>query len=166
MTVLAEGETSPVKRVRLAMSAVGMPAAMAMAIPAAANAATEASHNVQHAGKRVALDHRNSPLVTCGVNNLKQNGNGTLSLVVEYSGFCVHRQSAIIFKRQTGLTERVRYYSGGGYLEFTEYLGGHLGGASTVWHSSPNTTAAQVCAAIVPNSNHNKVKYGPVCVEI
>jgi hypothetical protein len=155
-----------VKKVRLAMGAVGMPAAIAMGIPAVANATTEASHHFPQPGKSVALGHRDSPLVTCGVNNLKQNGNGTFSLVVEYSGFCVHRQSAILFKRQTGLTERVRYYSGGGYLEFTEYLGGHLGSASTAWHSSPNTTAAQVCAAVVPNSNHDKVKYGPVCVKI
>jgi len=153
-----------VKKVRLAIGVIGMPAAIGMVIPAA-QVTTNGSHNARNAGKSVSLGHRNIPLITCGVSNLRLAGNGIFSGIDQFSGFCVHRQSAILYKRQTGLTERVRYYSGGGYLEFTRWLGGALGVNSTVWASSPNTTADLVCQALVANSNHNKVKYGPVCEE-
>ena len=150
------------KTVRLAVGMVGMPAAVGLIIPAA-QAATDASHAPRNPGKSVSLEVRNVPLVTCGVSNLRGAAKGIFSALIQFDGYCVHRQSAILYKRQTGLTERIRYYSGGGYKEFSRFIGGKLGVQSTVWASSPNTTAAKVCEAIVANTNHNDVKYGPVC---
>ena len=150
------------KKVRFAVGAIGIPAAIGLVIPAA-QAETNGSHSPRNAGKSVSLGIRGDPLVTCGVSNVRSTAKGGLYGFIQFQGYCVHRQSAIFFKRQTGLTERIRYYSGGGYKEFSRFIGGHLGSASTAWWSSPNTTAAKVCEAIVLNSNHNDVKYGPVC---
>ena len=55
-------------------------------------------------------------------------------------------------------------YNASGRRIFQTFTAGHLGNSSTHWSSFPNIPGVhQVCQAIVPNSNHSAVVYGPVC---
>ena len=64
---------------------------------------------------------------------------------------------------QTGLTERIRYYSYNGTRVLQRYIGGNIYNGITSWTSFPGVYAYQVCEALVANGNHNDVRYGPVC---
>jgi hypothetical protein len=168
------------KKVKYVIGAVGAWPALALMIPAAtaANAATPEAANAnaatrlaaqnapRAAGKTVAVDQDKIPLINCAKAHQKitLSTHANLSGSIWYSGtLCIARQGAFLYKRQTGLTERVRFYSGGGALERTTWQAGNLGTGSTSFWSDPNMYAHKVCQALVANSNHNNVKYGPVC---
>jgi hypothetical protein len=153
------------KKVRYAIGAAGVAPALGLMIPAA-NAATTVTHAPKQATKTVSLAHGTIPLLTCHATHSKHalSAHANLDGTIWWSGaLCVHEQQAFLYKHQTGLTERVRYYSGGGALEYTGWQAGHLGFTSTSFSSHPSIYAHEVCQALVLNTNHNTVKYGPVC---
>jgi hypothetical protein len=153
------------KRVRYAIGALGMAPALGLMIPAAAHAAATAPQAPQGAGKTVSLEQRTSPLVTCGNGHYKTTLNNANNFrgTIHYSGTCIRSQQAVLYFSKKGLTERTRFYSGGGTLERTTWQAGHIFRGFTSWYSLPNMYAHEVCEALVLNSNHNTVKYGPDC---
>lgn len=58
---------------------------------------------------------------------------------------------------------RTQFWSGGGKLERTTYVGGGEYGQSIEYNFAPETYAHKVCEAIVPNSNHAHIEWGPIC---
>jgi hypothetical protein len=153
-----------VKKVRYAVGAVGVIPALGLMVPAA-NAATAVPRVAGGAGKTVALERGNEPLYGCGHGHTKYTGHASIGGQIGYSGTnCIHSQWAELFHYQTGLTERVRFYSGGGSLETTNWQAGHdIDNQYTFFSSVPNLNAREVCEALVANGNHSDVKYGPVC---
>jgi len=152
------------KKVRYALGAAGVVPALGLLIPAA-NATPVVTHNPRSGAKTVSLAHTNIPLVNCGHNHTKYARKGIFDGGIGYSGtLCVHSQWAELSKFQTGLTERVRFYSREGYLERTTWQAGKdIDNQYTLFSSLPNSYAHMVCEALVANGNHNDVKYGPVC---
>jgi hypothetical protein len=153
-----------VKKVRYAIGAVGVIPALGLMAPAA-NAAAAAPRVAGGASKTVALERGNAPLYSCGHGHTKYAQNGSLGGEIGYSGTtCIHSQWAELDHFQKGLTERVRFYSGAGTLETTNWQAGHdIDNQYTFFSSVPNLNAHKVCEALVANSNHSDVKYGPVC---
>jgi hypothetical protein len=102
------------------------------------------------------------PSTTCVDHNGVQvsSGRGFLGSIT-FDGACVHQQLGELLHEQTGLTERVRYYTGG-RLTRTVRLNGTVGSGVTTFYSQPNYNASEVCQALVAN-NTSTVKYGPVC---
>jgi hypothetical protein len=157
-----EGE-SLMKKVRYVIGAVGAAPALGLMMPAA-KATAAVTHPAKNAAKTVSL----APDQTCGSNKIQGvfSANGRFHGAFTYSGVnCIHRQYASLNFAKTGLTERVRYYSGGGGLEHSAYLGGKIfhSPSYTFWSSYPNFNAHKVCEALVLNGNHKSVKYGPLC---
>jgi hypothetical protein len=152
------------KQVRYALGAAGVMPALGLLAPAA-NATAAVTHSPRSGTKTVSLLNTNEPLVNCGHNHAKHASNGPLAAGIGYSGtVCVHSQWAELDKFQTGLTERVRIYSGGGFLVRTAWQAGKdIDNQFTLFSSIPNSYAHKVCEALVANGNHNDVKYGPVC---
>jgi len=140
------------------------PAAMILTVPATPAAAQSARSAV----KTVSLAHSVSPFINCGNLHHKSEAstNSHYRTLIEYSGVCVWGQVAKLFKRQTGLTERTRFYSGGGTLERTTWQAGTISGSQTIFSLLPNMNARQVCQALVENAHHSIVKYGPLCEKI
>jgi hypothetical protein len=145
-------------------------AGLGMAIPAA-NASTTAGHGPRDGVKTVSLRHRDAPqaapLNNCGAA-LEQEATSThghLRGLIHYSHRCINQQYVSLKETQTGLTERARFYSYDGTRELQTWNAGgiHIIGGYTSFGSYPNVNAYEVCEAIVLNSNHNDVKYGPVC---
>ena len=156
------------KKVRI-IGALGVaPMAMGVALPAA-HLAAAITHSPKNAAKTVSLlrghEPRPEPLVECGSGHTKKDTSthGHLTGSITYSHRCVYFQSAVLNRNQTGLTERVRFYSQNLTLERTTWQRGRAFLGSTTFHSAPNMIAYEVCQALVANSNHNDVKYGPVC---
>jgi hypothetical protein len=154
------------KRVRYAIGAIGVAPVLGLIIPAA-NAMAAVPQISKNAGKSVSLGHGERPLVNCGHNHTKfASGSGLFAGgQIGYSGTtCIHSQWAELDKFQAGLTERVRFYSGAGALERTTWQAGHdIDNQFTFFSSVPNLNGRMACEALVANSNHNDVKYGPVC---
>jgi hypothetical protein len=152
------------KKVRYAVGAVGAVPALGLMVPAA-NAATAVTHAPGSPGKTVWLRHREIPLVNCNASHIKagDSNRDELSANIAYAGQCVHFQGANLNHSQKGLTERTRFYSGGGRLEHTTWQAGRIYRGLTSWASNPNIYAHEVCQALVANTNHNDVKYGPIC---
>lgn len=156
------------KKVRYLLGAVGAAPALGLLIPAANAAAPAAQTTHGNAGKTVSVDQGRTPRANCAANetNTGQSADGWVTGLLYYSGnICVYLQAAFLHKRQTGLTERTRYYSGGGKLERTTWQAGLLSGTSTIFSSKPDMYAHEVCMALVANNNHNDVKYGPECLK-
>lgn len=163
------------KQVRYLVGAVGL-APLAFGLTQAATAAHAATTTSQTPtksdGKTVVLSHlkRMAPDAECYTNN-PQVGYGANGLigVASFNGSCVGFQSAVIFGRVTGLTERVRYWKNGALVTPTKYLNPgtfvSLGGGEwqTRFWSSPYYHVSEVCEAFVANGNHNDVRYGPAC---
>ena len=142
-------------------------AAVGLAVPAA-NAATAATHTPKKPVKAVSLKRANAPLVTCGFSHHKSGAwnshNVRMSGGIQWGGtLCVKVQWLHLQSRRAGLTERVRYYSGGGALEHTAWVGGTLIFSTASFLSNPSIYAHEVCQALVLNTNHNTVKFGPHC---
>jgi hypothetical protein len=153
------------KKVRYAAAAaVGMVPALGLMVPAA-NAATVVTHAPGNLGKTVSLRHQAIPMVNCNASHTKtaDNNADTFKGYIDYAGQCIRQQGADLTHSQKGLTERTRFYSGGGRLEHTTWQAGHIFRGFTSWYSLPQIYAHEVCEALVANSNHNDVKYGPVC---
>jgi hypothetical protein len=153
-----------VKRLRYVIGAVGAAPALGLMVPAAhATAATR--HAPGDARKTVSLRHGQTPLISCGHGHTKYTQHGLLGGQIGYSGTtCIHSQWADLDRHQTGLTERIRFYSAGGSMLATRWQAGKFRTSQTTYFSSvPNLNAHEVCEALVANGNHNDVKYGPVC---
>jgi hypothetical protein len=145
------------------------PTAVGFAIPAP-SAAAAVTHSPRNAGKTVSLMHGKTQinskiLANCPSTHFNYGSKGLFSGFITYSHQCVHSQEGLLYKGQTGLTERARFYSGGGYLERTTWLRGHISlyGHKTSFRSYPSLYAHEVCQALVASNNHTIVKYGPVC---
>src|SRR6266700_1706743 len=105
------------KKVRYAIGAAGMAPALGLMMPAMNATAAGAHAAPKNGAKTVSLDHGKTPLVSCGARHSKGATKGPLHGIINYSGVCVHSQAAWLDKAQSGLTERIRFYSGGGRLE-------------------------------------------------
>jgi hypothetical protein len=158
------------KKVR-AIGLIGLApaAAVGLALPAA-NATAAATHSAGNGAKKVSLwqgHQAQAPLVTCGYGHFRYatSTHGYLTMEISYSHRCIAAQDAYLSRRQTGLTERIRYYSYYGTREAQYWRPGTIEVSYTYFVSQPNIYAYQVCEALVANSNHNNVKYGPVCAD-
>jgi hypothetical protein len=80
---------------------------------------------------------------------------------INFDGACVNWQGAVLTHEQTGLTERVRFYTNG-KLTRTTRLSGLLHSGDTLFGSYPNYNATMVCQALVANGT-STVKYGQEC---
>lgn len=152
------------KKVRMAVGAA-VPAAGMLIMPAAAHAST-----TTRAGSPATTPHNTGtglrPAATCpptSGNSVAYSANGELFGYISYAGSCVAWQQATLTKRQTGLTERVRFRNINNQIIKQNYLGGTISGGSTFFWSGPNFHAHEVCEALVANNNHNSVKYGAPC---
>ncbi len=137
------------KKVR-ALAAVGTAAPVAIGMtmmPATAHAA-------------VTPQWRNCTTTGLLDNSKAYSAHG--SAVLGYQGHCAATQAFYLGKHQTGLTERVRFWSNGKIIRST-WQAGRVGTNATTFASSPNVVAQMVCMALVSNNNHNKVEYGPLC---
>jgi hypothetical protein len=154
------------KKVRYAIGAVGIAPALGLMMAPAANAATAATaapHTAKNAGKTVSLELGRTLLLNCNGVHAATNFNNGMSGAIRYSGSCVRSQEAQIHHSQKGLTERVRFYSIHGTRVRETWQAGNIFRGFTSFHSVPNTRAHEVCEALVANSNHANVKYGPAC---
>lgn len=156
------------KKVRT-LGLVGLaPTVMGLAFPAA-DARAPATHSPRTGAKTVSLwqggQPRTAPLASCTYGRAKYatSTHAHLTAHISYSHRCIDKQEALLDHDQTGLTERTRYYSFNGARELQTYTGGNLLNGSTSWTTFPEIYAYQVCQALVANSNHNLVRYGPVC---
>lgn len=155
------------KKVRALGLVAVAPTAVGLAFPAANAAAV--THSPQNGSKTVSLQHGarapDVPLVTCGYGRVRDatSTGGHLREQISYSHRCIGGQEAYLNKRQAGLTERVRFYSYNGARETSRWRPGTIEVSSTYFVSFPNIYAYEVCQALVANTNHNDVKYGPVC---
>jgi hypothetical protein len=136
-------------QVAAALGAVGAPVAgmLMMAGPAQAAGAAPLWRNCTYYGN--------------GVRAQNTNNHVTGNLI--HSGTCVWQQGAVLDRAQNGLTERVRFYSAHGGLLRTTWQAGYEAGGHTFFSSTPDMFANRVCQALVANSNHNRVIYGPAC---
>jgi hypothetical protein len=155
-----------VKKVRYIFGVVGVTPALGLMVPTV-NAAAAVTQTPKNAAKVVSQVHRAVPLTNCGRNHKKTATSPDKHLhgSIVYSGVCVFFQSALLNKAQTGLTERTRFYSGGGTLERTTWQAGTIfsNDNHTYFKSSPNSFAHEVCQALVENAHRSVVKYGPIC---
>jgi hypothetical protein len=157
------------KKVR-AIGLVGLAPAMVGVAGPAANAAALATHSSPGGSAKTVSLLRGapapaSPLVNCGYGR-EQYATSThthFTAHISYSHRCIFEVQGILSKVQTGLTERIRYYSYNGTRVLQKYIGGNIVNGITSWTSFPEVYAYQVCEALVANGNHNDVKYGPVC---
>lgn len=156
------------KKVRLAIGAA-VPALGIVAMPTAHAATltprTPTAH-LQPAANFHLMGHGKTPgtLVDCPLFSNRTAHSTHLHLVgsIIFSDSCVAIQQAFLDKRQTGLTERVRFYDKDGERTLQRFNAGFFDGKKTVWNSTPETYAANVCQAIVYNGTSN-IAYGPVC---
>lgn len=153
------------KKVRLAFAAaapvlgmVAVPAAHAATTTADTRAGTTLGHHA--AGVTPEVD------VVCYSQNVRAafNATGTLRAEIIFGGnSCVAYQQARLDYSQTGYAERIRYRNKNNVLLFSSYLRGTIGNHATYWSSRPNRYAYEICAALVPNGNHNITPFGVVC---
>jgi len=156
------------KKVRV-VGLVGLaPTVLGFAFPAA-NVMATATHSPRNGAKTVSLSQveraQAVKLVNCGYGHVK-DATGTIGHLkgqISYSHRCIAGQEAYLNRRQAGLTERTRFYSYHGTRVATTWNAGTIETSSTYFISFPNIYAYEVCQALVANSNHNKVKYGPAC---
>jgi len=158
-----------VKKVCYAIGAVGIAPTLGLVTPAATAAAT-VTHNPGGTGKTVSFRQDRDgvrPMLNCGRTHHAYvvSPKADISGSIYWSGTnCVNQVGAFLYKRQTGLTMRVRFYSGDGALEYTAWDdNGTIGFTSTSWDSTANVYAHKVCEALVANGNHNDVEYGGSC---
>jgi hypothetical protein len=156
------------KKVRAVGLAGLAPMVVGFAFPPTANAMATAMHSPGNGAKTVSLrqgERAQASLADCQYGRVQYatSTHAHLTAHISYSHRCIAMQRAILDRDQTGLTERTRYYSYNGTRELQTYTGGNLLNGSTSWTTFPEIYAYEVCQALVANSNHNDVKYGPVC---
>jgi len=150
------------KKVRWAIAVGALPTLGMAVAPAAAHAATPAAHM----GYRAAV-----PTACSGGTReaFSTKGTETFTGHISWAGCSyISSQLAHLPGHVAGLTERVRYRNAAGTLLHQSWLGGFFinsgfGFGGTEWTNHPNRNAHQVCQALVANSNHNNVRWGPVC---
>jgi len=154
------------KKVRLmvgALGALGVTPALGVIAPTA-NAAT--AHTPRENTKTVSLNHRSpAPNVNplCVISH-RSGHDGNFGATISYSaGGCIGRQVGVLFKEQTGLTARIRDYVDK-TRTYQAYIGGVIASGRTTFSDRNSVPGYQACLALVANSNHNDVKYGPVCI--
>jgi hypothetical protein len=154
------------KKVRLA--AIGVPALGMMVMPAVAHATTTPTPDAHGTltqgtqGKRAGI----KPDVVCLQTSSRstQTATGIFRGSIGFTGTCVARVSARLGYARTGLAERVRFWDAGQKMVAEKFTGGVINGDAIYYLSYPDIFANKsVCEAIVPNSNHDVVKWGPVC---
>jgi hypothetical protein len=155
------------KKVRLAMGVAAAPV-LGMMVAPAAHAAPPAPGT--RAGASVLRTHfygrtHVTPATDCGIGHGSSDisPHGNLLTGIVFSGNCVAYQFAALYKSQTGLTERIRFRNTAGKLLKQDFIGGTIANGITGFGSSPEYRAYEVCQALVANSNHSDVKYGPNC---
>jgi hypothetical protein len=151
------------KKVR-AVGLVGVaPAVVGLALPTAHGVTAAAS--TKTGAKTVSLLRTQAPLASCtyGRAQYATSVHDHLTAHISYSHRCVDRQEAVLDHAQSGLAERVRYYSYDGTRELQQFNAGHIDNGITSWTTFPEIFAYEVCEALVLNGNHSSVKYGPVC---
>jgi hypothetical protein len=164
------------KKVRYAAGAIGVAPALGLMLAPAAQAAPAPGHPAQNQVKRVALTQprRNMTAATCGSSSFHSARRGDLQAFVFFASglpHCVGYQEAFLDFRQSGLTERVRYYGPGGKQIQQSFVPGHFVTASGHTLTEFNRSASvhdvyNACFALVANGNHNNVEYGPLCVGV
>lgn len=148
------------KKVRLAVGSA-MAAAGLLTVPVAA------AHAAGTEGKTAGTGHdilgSLHPNAACGVANSTDAFSPNLHFYgyIAFDGGCVHYQGAVLTHEQTGLTERVRFYTSG-RLTKTYRNAGLIKSGDTLFASYPNYTATMVCQALVANGT-STVKYGQEC---
>ena len=149
------------KKVRLAVGSA-MAAAGLLAVPAATAHATETGGKTA-AGNGHDVPGMLHPNAACGVENSTDAFSPNLHFYayIAFAGECVHYQGAVLTHEQTGLTERVRFYTSG-RLTKTYRNSGLIKSGDTLFASYPNYTATMVCQALVANGT-STVKYGQEC---
>jgi hypothetical protein len=155
------------KKVR-AIGLVGLaPTVMGLGLPAAHGAQT-ATHSPRNGAKTVSLlrDGRTQgPLAACAYGRVQYatSARDHITAHISYSHRCIDRQEVLLNKEQSGLAERVRYYSYNGTRELQQFNRGYFVKGETSWTTYPEIFAYEVCEALVANGNHSDVEYGPVC---
>jgi hypothetical protein len=159
------------KKVRLALGAAGVaPAALGLMMAPTVNAAT-VSRQVPQAPTSSGVSPGTAHHCPATAGTHARNAtSGPLTGTLHYAGDCVTRVKAVLDFPQRGLVERVRFRSVNGGLNTTKWVKGCIGGydycspsGDTIFSSSPQIYAHQVCEAITLSANHNNVVYGPVC---
>jgi len=150
------------KKVRLAFAAVAAPVLGIAAAPAAAHAVTTTADNP--GGTATAIHVK--PDLVCFSSNVRSafNAAGTVRAEIIFGGnSCVAYQLARLDYSQTGYAERIRLRNKANAIVFSSYLRGTIKNGATYWSSRPNRYAYEICAALVPNNNHNITPFGVVC---
>ena len=155
-----EETTASMKRVSLAVGSA-MAAAGLLTVPVA-TAHAAGTGETAGGGAGHALQGT-LPNAACAVDNSYDQFSSRLEFYgyIAFAGECVHLQTAVLTHEQTGLTERVRYYTSG-RLTRTVRLPGLIQSGYTHFASYPNYVATMVCQALVANGT-STVKYGQVC---
>jgi len=147
------------KKVRLAFAAAAVPVLGVVAAPAA-HAATITADTPGTATQVTTPD------LICSQTYVRAafNPAGTVRAEIIFGGdSCVAYQQLRLDYGQPGYQERIRLRNTKNQVVFSDYIGGTISGNATYWSSTPNRYAYEVCGALVPNGNHNKVVWGPVC---
>lgn len=133
-----------------------------LGIPAAAAAAATTSSGPKRTAS-FRFPGAVVPAATCPIDasHTALSTRGEMLGGIGFAGECVAFQGVTLNHEQTGLTERVRYYTSG-RLTRTVRLAGLISGGYTFWGNYPNYTATEVCQALVANGT-STVKYGTVC---
>jgi hypothetical protein len=169
------------KKVRYAIGAVGVAPILCLAAVPTVNADAATGRVPARSTKTVSLRHSRShaaPEVICGQNFSKKLRRTTAPFFTEkvfYSptaggGDCISTALGSIQKDQTKLEMRTRVYiQPGGTREFSNYVHGIINpNVSTHWTAGVGyddaTHKPQVCIAVVSQSFHSIVDYGPICI--
>jgi len=145
------------KKVRM-VAGVSLPAAAATAAALAAPAAANAAVTNGHA--------RTAPAITCP----KTVVFSSTSRSREWTGYvwglneCAAQQEGVLWRGQTGLTERVRYRNAGNELLYAARLGGTISGGATWFWSTHNLNAYICWQALVKNGTSTIVNNGHALV--
>ena len=156
------------KKVRLALGAMGAAPALGLMLPAT----TVAAHTPKAPGKTVALDNNTMQRRACTGNQTAhvQSTFFEISVFHRPSTGCIGGVSGFLIFQQSHLDMRTRVYRVG--TTKTRVFQGFVGG---VINPPPGTKfrqeihrvfggpRQQVCGALVASSNHGDVLYGPVC---
>jgi hypothetical protein len=149
------------KKVRLAIGTVGVMQAAVVGVATTPGPAAIAAPQRPHAPA-----WKNCTYYGNGRGAHASSPKGPIQGFMEYSGSCVWSQGLVLGRTQNGLTERVRFRSKGNGLLRSTFQAGYESAGKTFFSSIPDMYAYEVCEALVANSNHNRVIYGPVCEKI
>jgi hypothetical protein len=161
------------KKVRYAAGAIGVAPALGLMLAPAAQAAPASGHPARSEVKRVSLAHTTSRTAAteCQISSGASNYKDDVVASIFFNGHCIAFQRATLTFRQSGLTERVRYYGPGGKQIHQSFVHGHFDTISghTYTDFSKYVSVHDVYNAwfaLVANGNHNDVEYGPVHVGV